>query len=103
MKDSNGILDMKQKDTSDLSIDLFQLIKRFFHLDLRLKAIDGLTRSEQELLLMLFMNYEETGKSSTVTGISSLLQITPAGVTQLGLFLNNIKLEESSRDPHRWR
>jgi len=21
----------------------------------------------------------------------------------LGLFLNNIKLEESSRDPHRWR
>jgi DNA-binding MarR family transcriptional regulator len=74
---------VEQQNPSSLSHDLFQIVKRFLRLDLKLKSIDGLTRSEQELLVMLLMNFEETQKALTVTEISNHLQITPAGVTQL--------------------
>jgi len=74
---------MEQQISSGLSHDLFQIVKRFLRLDLKLKSIDGLTRSEQELLVMLLMNFDETQKVLTVTEISTHLQITTAGVTQL--------------------
>jgi DNA-binding MarR family transcriptional regulator len=91
---------MKQEISAELSRDLFQILKRFLHLDLRLKLIDGLTRSEQELLIMLVMNYDETKKESTVTEISNLLQITPAGVTQLINPLEKAGYIERLPDPH---
>ena len=74
---------MEQQISSGLSHDLFQIVKRFLRLDLKLKSVDGLTRSEQELLVMLLMNFDETQKVLTVTEISTHLQITTAGVTQL--------------------
>ncbi len=74
---------MSQNSNADISHELFQIVKRFLRLDLKLKSIDGLKRSEQELLVMLAMNFEETKKELTVTEISNHLQITPAGVTQL--------------------
>ena len=91
---------MTQEISADLSHDLFQILKRFLHLDLKLKLIDGLTRSEQELLIMLVMNFDETKKVSTVTEISNLLQITAAGVTQLINPLEKAGFIERLPDPH---
>jgi len=74
---------LAQQIPAGLSHDLFQIVKKFLRLDLKQKSIDGLTRSEQELLVMLVMNFDETQKMLTITEISNHLQITPAGVTQL--------------------
>jgi DNA-binding MarR family transcriptional regulator len=74
---------MKQKTSLDMTRDLFQLMKQFPRPKLKQSSIDGLTRSEYELLVMLVMNLGEDKKAFTVTEISSLLQITPAGVTHL--------------------
>jgi DNA-binding MarR family transcriptional regulator len=74
---------MKKKTSFDLTQDLFQLMKRFPRPKLKQSSIDGLTRSEYELLVMLVMNLDNASKALTVTEISNLLQITPAGVTHL--------------------
>ncbi len=72
-----------EKTTLELTRDLFQLMKQFPRPKLKQSSIDGLTRSEYELLVMLVMNFDEGKKALTVTEISALLQITPAGVTHL--------------------
>lgn len=74
---------MKENTSLDLTHDLFQLMKQFPHPKLKQSSIDGLTRSEYELLVMLVMNLDNDKKALTVTEISNLLQITPAGVTHL--------------------
>jgi DNA-binding MarR family transcriptional regulator len=74
---------MKEKTPLDLTRDLFQLMKQFPRPKLRQSSIDGLTRSEYELLVMLVMNLGDDRQAFTVTEISNLLQITPAGVTHL--------------------
>jgi DNA-binding MarR family transcriptional regulator len=95
-----GELTMKQNKTLNLSHDLFQIIKRFLRLDLKQQSIDGLTRSEQELLMLLVMNFDEAKKALTVTEISNLLQITPAGVTHLLNPLEETGCIERLPDPH---
>ena len=72
---------MKQETSLALTRDIFRLIKQLPRL--RLRPTGGLTQSEQELLVMLVLNSDETKQAFTATGISSLLQITPAGVTHL--------------------
>jgi DNA-binding MarR family transcriptional regulator len=74
---------MTQKITLDLTHDLFQLMKRFPNLKLKQSAIIGLTRSEYELLVILRMNIDDQKIAISVSEISNLLQITPAGVTHL--------------------
>jgi len=74
---------MKQKTYLTLTHDLFQLMKQFPRLKLKQNSINGLTRSEYELLVMLVINLGDDKQAFTVTEISSLLQITPAGVTHL--------------------
>jgi len=74
---------MKTKTTLDLTHDLFQLMKQFPRPKIKQNPGDGLTRSEYELLVMLVMNFDDDKKALTVTEISNLLQITPAGVTHL--------------------
>lgn len=74
---------MKVNTTLDLTHDLFQLMKQFPGPKLRQSSIDGLTRSEYELLVMLVLNLDEHKKALSVTEISNLLQITPAGATHL--------------------
>jgi DNA-binding MarR family transcriptional regulator len=74
---------MKEKTTLALTCDLFQLMKQFPRPKLKQSSIDGLTRSEYELLVMLVMGLGDDKKAFTVTEISNLLQITPAGVTHL--------------------
>jgi len=72
---------MKQKTYLTLTHDLFQLMKQFPRLKLKQNSIDGLTRSEYELLVMLVINLGDDKQAFTVTEISSLLRIhrTPVG------------------------
>ena len=74
---------MKEKTALALTRDFFQLMKQFPRPKLKQSSIDGLTRSEYELLVMLVMSLDGDKKAFTVTEISNLLQITPAGVTHL--------------------
>ncbi len=74
---------MKEKTSTALTCELFQLMKQFPRPKLKQSSIDGLTRSEYELLVMLVMSLGDNKKAFTVTEISNLLQITPAGVTHL--------------------
>ena len=71
-----------QKNTSlELANEFFRLMRQLPRL--KLPHTDGLTPSEQELLVILAMNSDETDKALAVSGISRLLHITPAGVTHL--------------------
>ena len=74
---------MRENTSLALTHDLFQLMKQFPRPKLKQSCIDGLTRSEYELLVMLVMSLEGDQQAFTVTEISNLLQITPAGVTHL--------------------
>jgi DNA-binding MarR family transcriptional regulator len=74
---------MKENTSQNLTHDLFQLMKQFPRPKLRQSCIDGLTRSEYELLVMLVMNLEGGKTALSVSELSGLLQITPAGVTHL--------------------
>jgi DNA-binding MarR family transcriptional regulator len=58
-------------------------MKQFPRPKLKQSSIDGLTRSEYELLVMLVMSLDSDQQAFTVTELSNLLQITPAGVTHL--------------------
>jgi DNA-binding MarR family transcriptional regulator len=66
-----------------LTNDLFQVLKQLPRLRFKQVSIDGLKRSEYELLLVLAMNMDEHKQTFTVTEVSNLLYITPAGVTHL--------------------
>ena len=74
---------MTNNDQLDLTQELFQLMKQFPRPKLKQSSIDGLTRSEYELLVMLVMSTKDGKGAFTVTEISSLLQVTPAAVTHL--------------------
>ena len=75
---------MKEKTPLELTHDvLFQLMKRFPPLKLKPSVIAGLPRSEYELLATLMLNLDDKKTALSVTEISNLLQITPAGVTHL--------------------
>jgi DNA-binding MarR family transcriptional regulator len=66
-----------------LTQDLLYLTRQFPRLRFRENTIEGLTTSEKGLLMLLDLESTEVKDALTVTGISSLLQITPAGVTHL--------------------
>jgi DNA-binding MarR family transcriptional regulator len=74
---------MRKTTSLTLTHELFQLMKQFPRPKLKQSSIDGLTRSEYELLVMLVMSLGNDKQAFTVTEISNLLQITPAGVTHL--------------------
>jgi|OpeIllAssembly_1097287.scaffolds.fasta_scaffold103011_2 DNA-binding MarR family transcriptional regulator len=76
---------MKEKESLAIALEIFRLIKQFPLPRPKLKknSIDGLTRSEYELLVMLVISLGDDKQAFTVTEISNLLQITPAGVTHL--------------------
>jgi DNA-binding MarR family transcriptional regulator len=74
---------MKKTTSLTLTHELFQLMKQFPRPKLKQSSIDGLTRSEYELLVMLVMSLGADKQAFTVTEISNMLQITPAGVTHL--------------------
>lgn len=90
---------MNEKVSLILTQELFQLLKRIPHLNLMQISIPGLTRSEIELLMVLQMNLDEAKKSLTVSDVSNLLQITPAGVTHMVNSLEQMKYIKRLRDP----
>jgi DNA-binding MarR family transcriptional regulator len=91
---------MTNQDQLDLTQDLFQLMKQFPRPKLKQSSIDGLTRSEYELLVMLVMSTKDGKGAFTVTEISNLLQVTPAGVTHLINPLEEAGYIERLPDPH---
>ena len=91
---------MKEKTALALTRDLFQLMKQFPRPKLKQSSLDGLTRSEYELLVMLVMSRNADRKAFTVTEISNLLQITPAGVTHLINPLEDAGYIERLQDPN---
>ena len=90
---------MKETISLALTHDLFQLMKQFPRPKLKQSSIDGLTRSEYELLVMLVICLDGEKKALTVTEISNLLQITPAGVTHLINPLEGAGYIERLQDP----
>lgn len=74
---------MKETTALDLTHDLFQIMKQFPRLKLRPSSYKGMTRSEFELLGILAIYLDDEDKAPTVTELSNLLQITPAGVTHM--------------------
>jgi len=69
--------------THHLTQDLFQLIKKLPRLHLNVQPIEGLTKSEHELLVVLKFNSSEDKTTSTASEITNLLRITPAAGTHL--------------------
>lgn len=75
---------MNENSSLDFTYDvLFRLIKRFPPLKVRTSALNGLTQSEHRLLATLMLNLDDEHTALSVTEVSNLLQITPAGVTHL--------------------
>lgn len=91
---------MKEKTSQALTRELFQLMKQFPRPKLKQKSVSELTRSEYELLVMLVMTRDADKKALTVTEISNLLQITPAGVTHLINPLEGAGYIERLQDPN---
>ena len=91
---------MEEKTSLALTCELFQLMKQFPRPKLKQSSIDGLTRSEYELLVMLVMRLGKDNDALTVTEISALLQITPAGVTHLINPLEETGYIERRQDPN---
>jgi DNA-binding MarR family transcriptional regulator len=91
---------MKAKTSSTLARDLFQLMRQFPGPKLKQSSVDGLRRGEYKLLVILVMNLDNDRKTFTVTEISNLLQITPAGVTHLINPLEGAGYIERLQDPN---
>jgi len=91
---------MANKKQLDITQELFQLMKQLPRPKLKQSSVDGLTRSEYELLVMLVMSSNDGKQAFTVTEISNLLQVTPAGVTHLINPLEEAGYVERLPDPH---
>jgi DNA-binding MarR family transcriptional regulator len=92
---------MDKNTTVDLTRRLFQLIKQLSRLRQKPISTGDLTRSQCELLVLLTLHREEGQSALTVTEISNVLLITPAGVTHLVTSLEAmgyIKREQSPDD-----
>jgi DNA-binding MarR family transcriptional regulator len=90
---------MIQKTSILLTQDLYQIMKRFPRPKLIKSPIEGLTRSEYELLVMLVMNLDQDKTKLSVSDLSNLLLITPAGVTHLLNPLEKAGYIERLQDP----
>ncbi len=74
---------MKKEIPFELTQDLFKLMKQVPRLKFKQSVVEGLTRSEYELLTILKMNIYDKGTAMSVSEISNLLQITPAAITHI--------------------
>ena len=91
---------MIEKTHLNLANELFQVMKQFPKMRLKPASSNGLTRSESELLVMLAINLDEDNRALSVSELSSLLQITPAGTTHLLNPLEDATCIERLRDPN---
>jgi DNA-binding MarR family transcriptional regulator len=91
---------MNENFSPGLTHELFHLMKKLPRPILRHSAQFGLTQSEYELLMILAMNFDGEHTSLSVSKISALLQITPAGVTHLLNPLEDAGCIERLPDPN---
>jgi DNA-binding MarR family transcriptional regulator len=82
-QDLKGDPIMEEKTSLELIQDLFKLVKRFPLVKFKSSITRDLSRSEYELLAILRMNLNAETPAISVSKISNLLQITPAGVTHM--------------------
>lgn len=74
---------MGKNTPSELTNELFLVMKRIPKPIFSRGMYGDLSRSEYELLVMLKMRSNEDNRLLSITEISNLLKITPAGVTHL--------------------
>jgi DNA-binding MarR family transcriptional regulator len=91
---------MNSKTTLELTHGLFQIMKQLPRLKWRLGSSEDLTRSEYELLGLLIIIQVEENRAPTVTELSNMIQITPAGVTHLVNSLEESRCIERLQDPN---
>lgn len=91
---------MNEKTSQDLTHDLLQIMKQFPRVRLRKPAREGIKGREYDLLTLLALNLDADTQSLTVTDISNLLRITPAGVTHLLNSLVDLGCVQRSRSPN---
>lgn len=83
----------------DLTHELFQIMKRFPRVRLRQTVPEGLKGREYDLLALLALNLDADTQTLTVTDVSNLLRITPAGATHLLNSLVDLGCVQRSRSP----
>lgn len=88
-----------ENSTNSLTSELYQLMKQLPKVKLAPAFSNGLTRSESELLVILAINLDEENRALSVSDLSSLLQISPAGTTHLLNPLEEANCIERLRDP----
>lgn len=90
---------MSTKIPADLTHDLFQVVKQFPRVRLMQTSSEGFKRREYDLLALLAINLDADTQALSVSELSHLLQITPAGVTHLLNPLEDMGCIERLRDP----
>lgn len=91
---------MEVKTHTELTRDLFQIMKQMPRLKLTGSLTEGLRRREYDLLVMLQLHLNADTQALTVTELSNLLHITPAGVTHLLNPLEELGCIERLPDPN---
>ena len=86
--------------TKAIAQELFQRLKDISRLRWELKPPTGLKPSEIELLGILFLSLNENKRALSASELSSVLNITPAGVTHLINPLEENGFIERKKDPH---
>lgn len=92
---------MKKTETSEITNELFNIIKQIPRLAPNWTSMEGLTRSEYELLLFININNEDGARPFSMTELSRELNITPAAITHLANPLEKaglIKRNSSNED-----
>lgn len=91
---------METKTRLALTRDFFQIMKQIPRLRLTQSSDEGIKRREYDLLVMLALNLNVDTCALTVTELSNLLRITPAGVTHLLNPLEELECITRRPDPH---
>lgn len=74
---------MSETDSTNLAHDLFNIIKQFPRFAPNWPDIEGITRSEFELLVFISINQDEDLRAYSVSQLGKVLHITPAAITHL--------------------
>jgi DNA-binding MarR family transcriptional regulator len=74
---------MLDSSSTEITRELFQLLKQFSRLRWEKKDFQGLKRSEFEFLVTLELMLRDGAEGVTPSDLSSQMQITPAGITHL--------------------
>jgi DNA-binding MarR family transcriptional regulator len=98
---SKGILKVADDQISQLSRDLFNIIKQIPSIRPQVEGLgEGISRTELELLAFLLINQSEEKRLFSPSEIGNLLSITPAAVTHMINPLEKAGFVERMPDEH---